>query len=681
MRRAFGVLIGIAFVLGACSSGDGDGDAGPPTSGADSAPAIDTAHSTSTSTGGSTTTSLDPGTGGPTTTTVPDLDAAVAQLDAFGELLDDDGTLSFEAALALFAANIRPLPGVDPAAEVVDEDSILLRRISLDLDRLTPEQRAVVGDVLGGPATPLDQIADGGGGGASAGFPRRGTVAQAAPVIREAMALLERELGFGVPESFFVLVDLPMVEPDGTRNFSNPLNAASATPEYAGDELRQCRIRLNNDALDETHMFRSQIAHEVFHCVQYWSHGGANWPLWAGEGGAGWVGEAFAGGSGMSGTWWARWIDRPRMSLVTRSYDAIGLFALVDRLGANAFQVALDAAGTGSLATVTAATGDELLDLWGTHYGDPAWGPEWSVVGPGAPATRAPTEAFAPVLDGGPSFVTDSRNDPGTSATAIEFAAPGDVLRMTGFAGLHGGVRFGDGTVVAVTASGDFCLTPGGCVCPAGSTGGGPTRPVGSNQVFVGLGPGSSSGPQFEALSLERFCTSPVPDSVPAAPEDGRDGCLVGRWVSTRAIMPTDASINETVSGGAGLVEVFGADGTLTVDASAVSAIVAVVDAPEDQRFKTTVTYTGAGSGTWSTSGGRLAVAGVDLGGFRIDYVSEIIGIGIVVQDGFPMNDPRFGALGAGGIGSGDYTCNGSTLLITNDIPGVGLSGFEFTRG
>ena len=681
MRRMVVVLIGMSVVLGACSS-DGDGGDGAATSAA-SAPVSTAEATTSPETATPDTDPAATGTDAPTTTLpVADTDAAVEALDQFGQLLDDDGTLSFETALALFAGNIRPLPGVEPSDQVVDEDGILLRRLSLDLDLLTPEQRAVVDDVLGGPGTPLDQIIDGGGGGASARFPRLGTVADAAPIVREAKALFDRQLGMSIPESFFVLVDLPMVEADGTRNFSGPLNAASASGEFeGGDVALRCRIRLNNDAADGPGMLRSQIAHEVFHCYQYQVHGRNNWPLWAAEGGAGWVGEDFAGGSGMSGTWWARWINRPRMPLVTRSYDAIGLFALADRLGVNTHQLAMDLTGSPFMTTLTATTGEEIFDLWGTHYGDPAWGAEWSVIGPAAPSTRAPVDAFTPVFDGGPSFVTDSRTDPGTAATPVAFTAPGDVLRMTGYAGLHGAVRFGDGTTASVTSSGDFCLAAGGCACPEGSTGGGPTQPVASNEVFVGLGPGSASGPQFEALSLERFCSSPVPDTVPAAPTDGLDSCLVGRWVSTQAIMPTDASVNETVSGGGGLVEVFGADGSVTVDASAVAPVVAVVDAPEDQRFKTTLTYSGAGAGTWSTSGGKVSVAGVDLGGFRIDYVSEIIGIGIVVRDGFPLNDPRFGELGAAGFGSGDYVCNGTTLLITNDIPGVGVSGFEFTRG
>ena len=383
----------------------------------------------------------------------------------------------------------------------------------------------------------------------------------------------------------------------------------------------------------------------------------------------------------MSATWWASWVDRPQRPAHLRSYDAIGMYAIADRMGVNVYQLAMDLTGSGSFEEYAAAVGDAGLDLWGTHYGDPAWGDRYAVLGPGLIAGIAPSAAFAPVVDGGPSFVSDGRTDPGTAAQPVRFSAPGDVLRMTGFGGLHGGVHFGDGTEAGLTSSVDFCLTPAGCTCPAGSTGGGPTQQVTSTEVFVGLGPSSSTGPQFEAMSLERFCATPPP--VPEMPEEGRDSCLVGRWVSNRAIMPIDASLNETVGGGAGLVQVFAADGTFTIDFSTMSPIEAVVDAPEDQRFKTTLTYSGSGSGTWATSAGKLAAGGVDLGAFRIDYVSEIIGIGIVVRDGYPLNDPRFaelGGLGIGTIGSGDYVCSGSTLQITNDMTGGGLAGFELSR-
>ena len=312
------------------------------------------------------------------------------------------------------------------------------------------------------------------------------------------------------------------------------------------------------------------------------------------------------------------------------------------------------------------------------------------MIGPGAPADRAPTDAFAPVLDGGPSFVTDSRADQGTSASPVEFTAPGDVLRVTGFGGLRGALRFGDGTTVALSSSGDYCMVPGGCACPDGSAGPGTPIQVGSNQVFVGLGPGSATGPQVEALSLERFCgtaaptTTSPPDTTVPEPTGNRDSCLVGRWVSTRAIMPTDASLGEVARGGAGLVQVFRPNGTFTIDFGGMSPVVSVVDAPDGQRFRTELVYTGSDDGRWSTSGGTLKAGRVDLGAFRIEYTSEIIGIGVVVKDGFALDDPRLASLGNAGvakIGSGDYVCNGSTLIISNPIPGVGESGFEFTRG
>lgn len=684
MRRMVSLLIGLVLVSAGCSSESGGDPAA--SSGAPESTAGAVSDTSAPSATDSSATEPTEETAAPSDTlTDEEMAAELEAMDSFSEALDDDGTLSFETALSLFASTLRPLPGVEPADFEVTEIEPVVRRIVLDEALLTEEQAAVVDSFLGGPGTPLDEIPDGGGGGASARFPRIGTVAEAAPIVREAKALFDRELGMSVPESFFVLVDLPMVEPDGSRNFSGPLNAASATGEFEGGEVAQrCRIRLNRDAASGGGMFRSQVAHEVFHCYQYQVHGRNNWPLWAAEGGAGWVGEDFAGGSGMSATWWARWINQPTMPLVLRSYDAIGLFSLADRLGVNTHQLAMDLTGSPFMSTLTAATGEEIFDLWGAHYGDPAWGADWSVIGPGAPSTRAPAAAFTPILDGGASFVTDARTDRGTAAQPVEFTAPGDVLRMVGFAGIHGRLRFGDGSEAALVDAADFCLRSGGCECPEGSTGGAPTVQVGSNQVFVGLGPSSASGPQFAAMSLEAFCAAPAPTDTALPPEDGYDSCLVGRWVSTRLIAPIDPGVNETSSGGGGIVQVFGADGTFSIDFSAMTPIESVVDAPEDQRFKTTLTYSGSGSGTWSSSGGVITAGGLDMGAFRIDYRSEIIGIAVVVEDGFALNDPRLTELGGAGaapVGSGRYTCSGGTLVITNSVPGYGDVGFEFGRG
>ena len=268
MRRWSSLLVGLVVLVGACSS-DGD-PPGRSTVGTTEPPPSSTSVTAS-----------------PPDTEPIDTGEGVEQLDAFAELLEDDGTMSFDTALSLFAATIRPLPGVTPSATPIDDDSTILRRITIDIERLTPEQRAVVDDVLGGPGTPLDQFGANGEVGSGAGFPRFGTVAQAVPIARQAIALFNSKLGENAPESFFVLVDLPMVEPDGTRNFSNPLNAASATGEYdGGDDLKRCKIRLNNDALDDSASFRSQLSHEIFHCYQYRAIGGrANPPQWASEGG------------------------------------------------------------------------------------------------------------------------------------------------------------------------------------------------------------------------------------------------------------------------------------------------------------------------------------------------------------------------------------------------------------
>lgn len=671
-----GILVGLVLVGVGCSS-DEAADGSAATSNEVEVSAAATEPAATAETAGTQPTVTDVAPTDPPDAGGPD---GLDVLDGFAGVLAEDGTLPLETALSMFAATFGDVPGVEPSTVAAPDESVVVRTIAADLASLTPEQRAVVEGFLAGSAVPLDQLPTT----SPSGLRRAGGIDQAVSIVREALGLFNTRLGLAVPESFIAIEELPMVEPNGTRNFGDPLNAAYTFGQYVGDDTAatNCVMRLNRDAIAPDDMFRSQIAHELFHCFQAFVHPARAYPLWASEGGAGWIGEDFAHGSAMSATWWASWISRPQRPTHLRSYDAIGMYAIADRMGVNVHRLAMDLTGSGSFASYAAAVGDAGLDLWGTHYGDPAWGDRYAVAGPGMIADIAPRAAFTPVLDGGPSFVTDGRTDPGTAAQPVQFAAPGDVLRVVGYAGVHGGMRFGDGTEASPRSNTDFCLAASGCACPAGSAGGGPTQQVTSNEVFVGLGPSSAAGPQFEAMSLERFCAAASP--VPPGAEDGRDACLVGRWVSTRAIMPTDASLNETVGGGAGVVQVFAADGTFTIDFSAMTPVEAVVDAPEDQRFKTTVTYSGSGGGTWSASGAKIAAGGVDLGAFRIDYRSELIGVGIVVEDGFPLTDPRLaelGGLGIATVGSGDYVCGGGTLIISNTVPGVGASGFEFARG
>ena len=140
------------------------------------------------------------------------------------------------------------------------------------------------------------------------------------------------------------------------------------------------------------------FAHEVFHCFEAMDYptiaAFAAAPDWLIEGEAEWVGDALAPGSD---AWWDGYLTKIKTPLFSRSYDAVGFYALVNQSGQDTWHL-LDPmlkAG-GSAAAYSLAANTTLRQDWGSSFArESDLGKGWAIEGPGItsekyqPATSA----------------------------------------------------------------------------------------------------------------------------------------------------------------------------------------------------------------------------------------------------------------------------------------------------
>jgi hypothetical protein len=105
--------------------------------------------------------------------------------------------------------------------------------------------------------------------------------------------------------------------------------------------------------------------------------------------------------------------------------------------------------------------------------------------------------------------------------------------------------------------------------------------------------------------------------------------------------------------------------------------VVVATTTPEGVVTSTTLTYRGAGSGTWSAADGVVEIAGVDTSTFGIRVQVESSDGRMTSDVDLPITDIRltgFGNL----LGTARYLCTPVSLSLTHVVPGVGgTAGFE----
>lgn len=639
-RRALAVTFATALLLAACSSGDDGG---------------------SKDAAGSTTASQDDA----------DLLEPLADdvlLDPMQAYLDSDGVLTLEGALALFSAALVPMPGVEPAPDGdVHELSGIFAILEARRDELTPEQQEVFDRVaLAGEETQVDASASAGFGAHRRGTPISDPVRQAvARAAAAAQGYFAGALGRALPFPIRTVV-LPGTV-GGERMFGDrTLADALLTSDRGGD---YCRIRVNYDKYQAGDL-AFVMAHEVFHCYQFAITDGEPRPDWVMEGTAEWAGEEMSGGrSGVAEGWSDEWTITPTRPLTTRTYDAVGLYALGTELNVPMYRYVDDLLRTPRLATVRNAIGERLDIEWALSYaGRESWGGKYALTA-GSFSGRGPRRQFLrATVDGGPVTFPNLPGSPDSGAQVYALAADGDVLVINGNG--HGGIHFDGADEAEFNGSfvGDFCLNPSGCTCPDGSTMGGAGREIvgrGSRSVFIGWGPNGDSFPNLEVQSLAQWCNAEAPTETTASPVDG---CFIGTWQATRMNIPPVNDLPPIV-GGEGMTVEFHEDGTFIANYDTMVPVVAVLDEKAGVIFE--FQFTGVVPGTWAVDENNHVTGTGDISGMRVlGRITEPIQQEV-------MNNAIGDMAGGGGPVAGVYhvaDCSGNRLKITTVYGGGELS-------
>jgi hypothetical protein len=245
---------------------------------------------------------------------------------------------------------------------------------------------------------------------------------------------------------------------------------------------------MNARTLDSQRLY---LAHELMHCYQAAIDGNLadfyHSPLWLIEGSAEWAGATVTGAPAdlTLSTNWLHWLCCPGATLFSRSYDALGFYALLDQAGVSPWSVlpamyksqsAGQSPSVNSRAAYHAAqVSAQMLDQWASSYErDAGLGTAWDLHGP---AILPPPPSYAPPLDQAEQIANGGLvtvATPAFSASDFDPIVSADVLQIS----ISGSSRLHDGAQVErVPASGSYCFKPGGCTCPPGSTYQGPPPP------------------------------------------------------------------------------------------------------------------------------------------------------------------------------------------------------------
>ncbi|VAV99034.1 hypothetical protein MNBD_ACTINO01-1074 [hydrothermal vent metagenome] len=485
MQRTSLMLLTLALVAAACTS-TSDQPPAPETT-TSRVDARDTSTPTSTAAPGDT-----------TTTTIAGLIITEAEsVDPSGTdaLLQqdrdaNDGTLSLEMSLDLFASIYGPLPGVTSTITELrpGDGSLAIRSVLANWDELdlatqdavssalAPGQRAET-IALAGEVTAIRAQSD----------TSLGAATEAAEVAR---IVIEEQLGrpLGVPLTISVF-DSP-IGGDNVLADATPMRSGVATGSGAVDG---CSIRVFPPS--EGTLLETTMSHEVYHCYQFTSLPNISQVLrsqdWIIEGQAQWVG-AEVGGVGATTEWWFhRWITSPATSLFTLDYAAVGFYWVLETAGIDLWQAMPKMIGQRNRAAVE-TTGADPEDIWQLAL--------TSMIRKGvSPQLDLPADwDFTPVdvpwigmrarIDVSPtSPFEQSRPHTAFSRTGtLEASLEGDVVRIQ-TDGAVGAFAFEGGGPTTTTNGAydqEFCLNEDGTGCTCQAAG---PLPKGTDTVAIGL--------------------------------------------------------------------------------------------------------------------------------------------------------------------------------------------------
>ncbi|MFZ4515809.1 MAG: hypothetical protein ACOYN3_05805 [Acidimicrobiia bacterium] len=473
----------------------------------------------------------------------------------------DEGVLPKDAALQLFVMQYGPLPGVNPVKGNLGEPTegtLAIRSVVRYWDELTEAQRIAITEYIDRPGfDPRSSASPTSSAPPTTGKPgrsRRTDAAAAAPYVASANAVmpyLERHFG---------ALGVPLQVNTRTRCVRVPSTRSCALADAVVWDGK-CDINVYPNQFPAPSGPSITLAHEIFHCYQQQWNGGvlSETRNWVQEGGAEWVGmtiNAEAGGPEdttvrSNFTWYYATPTRP---LFSRTYDAVGFFALAQQSGVDVMArmraVVVAGSNRASFDALGLPLGEGFSSDWATtQRSESSWGTRWALRGLGVPTiTRTLAVSYRAIGNGASAALASVPY--ATAQGAYNLRA--DLTRITSAppsAGyLH--VSTQERTLAAVRDQ-IWCTSDdlSRCRCPEGTRQAGREfPPMTPGETVVALGAGTAAGSmQIQGVSLEDEC--------------GRAGrCPIGSFQLTSN--PTGRPFTVT-SGGIGQIITVAPDGQL----------------------------------------------------------------------------------------------------------------------
>lgn len=402
--------------------------------------------------------------------------------------VSDDGFYSKKAALRLFALTFGSVPGArspkKPAG--VSSGTSAIEAVMAHFDEYTPKQQRAIKRLLapppgavtvvvppvGQPLPPVSETpvtTDTSTKLASFGsvVPTRipKSIADNAQSTAETIRALYADssrLGTDIPGNILVTV--------GKRR-RDPTLLGEATPfiRNADHGYDHCEIQLTAASLDTSLPdFTTSLAHEVFHCFQFYATDATPRAKWLKEGSTEWAALKLLESINEPAytSWWPVYLQEPTTPLFERTYDALGFYFQVAQAYTDdkVWKMILPMLAPSSNDEEFAAANldDVFLDAWAPGYfrGDVA-GQDWNISGTAITNDKPPRVKIKIAADG-----PDARHDKSVDAYAnqvYEINSSADLLDVNG----TGHIRIADDKVdTIVHGSERFCTNPDGCVCP-----------------------------------------------------------------------------------------------------------------------------------------------------------------------------------------------------------------------
>jgi hypothetical protein len=401
-----------------------------------------------------------------------------------------DGTVSKQTALQAFALTYGSLPGVDPPTGTrtrVPSGTLAAGWAIEYLNDLSPALKTAVFKRLGVTGVAGAGAAHDASYGDPGFVPSTSLTAEASIWAHQESAHLPGQPKLGLTIVAGASPNVTEVDKDGDQALADalPVNAAGALDD-AGP---YCRIRVNVEALTSNEKLQQTLAHEVFHCFEFfltptvWYKVGA----WVREGMAEWVASTV---TGFDDEWLLQYVKTAEAPLLQRSYSATGFWGHVQDVDGDLWsKIPQILATVSGPAEFVLAGGDQpqVLSTWASSQLRPGnSGPEWEMFSPIRPPDGAalPVDRIQDTVEDLPVQV-----DPfSTENVEIQPQDGEPLLQVT----VDGSERLSDEHNYTDLSNAYFCMEQK-CECPPGSPGSVPDSQPLESGADLALSAGSTA--------------------------------------------------------------------------------------------------------------------------------------------------------------------------------------------